>query len=494
VGLSTGASTGRGCGGGVAALLVTALLAGCGSSEGSEGASPPGVKTLVLGAVMDQATASAYYSWPSSARLAVDQINEGLASVGAAVRISLLLNDTSQDASVATMKSLELVRSRGAKALIVDTSRSAIAVTKMMYDADPANDLNVPITCVTCTAPNLNDPMAVGTDDVDTATLRDAAGWSFRTCNRATEQTSVLQRAVLARGTRGDANGDGKFKIAILILDDNSGHGFVRSTQKLFADSNPEVIVEKVVLPGPTIDINNSTFWDGIAGRLIDGNSDCVQDPATSTGCLPVAMGDGEPDVIMENLNPGYNIAISRALTRARSQVTFFHAHAFRAAQTAEILRSAINGQQGVSAVLYDDSPSGMQFARDVHSALGRDPALLDSSVYDSTVVMSLALVKASRALPDPSQVTGAQVRDALGQLNDKAGEVIGVGAAEFAKAFQRFAAGTPINYQGASGPVDFDASGNVWVKLALYAGVDGAFVDLQKFDCVRDPACPAIP
>ena len=477
---------------GMGAVALVAALVGCGSETPQNGM--PGVKTLVLGAVMDQATASAYYSWPSSAKLAVDQVNEGLATAGAGVRISLMLNDTSQDASVATMKSLELVRMRGARALVVDTSRSAIAVTKMMYDADPANDLDVPITCVTCTAPNLNDPMAVGTDDIDTATLRDAKGWTFRTCNRATEQTAVLQRAILARGTQGDANGDGKFKIAILILDDNSGHGFVKSTQKLFADSNPQVIVEKIVLPGPMIDVNNSTFWDGIASRLVDGNSDCVQDPGTPTGCLPAVMGDGEPDVIMENLNPGYNIAISRALTRANNHVTFFHAHAFRAAQTAEILRSAINGQQGVSAVLYDDSPSGMQFARDVHATLGRDPALLDSSVYDATVTMSLALVKASRGLPDPSLVTGAQVRDALKQLNEPGGEMVGVGALEFAKAYQRFVAGTPINYQGASGPVDFDANGNVWVKLALYAGVDGTFVDLQKFDCVSDPGCPAIP
>jgi len=453
----------------------------------------PGVTTLVLGAVMDQASASAYYSWPSSAKLAIDQINDGLSMAGTPLRIRLDLNDTAQDASVATMKSLEVVRSRGARALMVDTSRNAIAVTKMMYDADPANDLNVPVVCVTCTAPNLNDPMAVGTDDIDTATLRDANGWSFRTCNRATEQTAVLQRVILSRGTKGDANGDGKFKIAILVLDDNSGHGFVKSTQKLFLDSNPNVIVEKIVLPGPAIDINNAMFWDGIASKLVDDSSDCIQDPANANACLPAVMGDGQPDVIMENLNPGYNIGISRALTRAGNHITFFHAHAFRAPQTAEILRNAVNGQQGVCPVLYDDSASGMKFAADMHSTLGRGPALLDSSVYDATVSLSLALVKAARGLPDPAQVTGVQVRDALGQLNDPAGELVGVGTAEFAKAFQKFAAGAPINYDGASGPVDFDANGNVWVKLSLYGGVDGTFVDLQKFDCVHDHTCPAI-
>ena len=53
-----------------AALALAA--AGCGSEE-SPVMSAPGVTTLVLGAVMDQASASAYYSWPSSAKLAIDR-------------------------------------------------------------------------------------------------------------------------------------------------------------------------------------------------------------------------------------------------------------------------------------------------------------------------------------------------------------------------------------------------------------------------------------
>src|SRR3954465_6926118 len=100
--------------------------------------------------------------------------------------------------------------------------------------------------------------MGEGAAAVAPAPLRDAAGWSFRTCNRATEQTAVLQRVILSRGTNGDANGDGKFKVAILVLDDNSGHGFVKSTQSLFLKANPNVVVEKIVLPGPAIDINNT--------------------------------------------------------------------------------------------------------------------------------------------------------------------------------------------------------------------------------------------
>jgi hypothetical protein len=450
--------------------------------------------TLVLGAVFDQGSASAYYSWPSAANLALDDLNTGLAQAGSGTRFKLVLNDTAQDAAVAIKRSTELVRMQGAKAIITDTSRNGIAITKLMYDADATNDLDVPVVCVTCTAAPLNDPNAVGTDEIDTATLRDAKGWNFRTCNRGTEQTSVLQRVIESRGDRGDANNDGKFKISIMILDDPSGHGFAQSTRANFAKTHPDVIVEKVILPGPSIDINNAGFWDQVALKLIDDVNECPQDPANANGCLPKAMDNAEPDALMETVNPGYNIAVSKALTRLRNHVTFFHAHAFRAAQTADVLRSAINGQQGVSPVLYDESMSGIQFASEVRGALGRAPAVLDSSVYDATMVLGLALLKASRGMADPSKVTGAQVRDALTQVNEPGAEVVRLGADEVAKAAQRIGAGAPINYEGASGPLDFDAGGNVWMNLALYAGVDGAFTDVQKFDCVHDQACPALP
>jgi hypothetical protein len=474
----------------LAALAGATVVAGCGSGS-SDGAEE---QIIVLGAVFDQASASAYYSWPSAANLALAHLNDGLAQAGVAARFKLALSDTSQDAAVAIKRSTELVRMQSAKAIITDTSRNGIAITKLMYDGDATNDIDVPVVCVTCTAAALNDTNAVGTDDIDTATLRDAKGWNFRTCNRGTEQTSVLQRVIDSRGNNGDVNQDGKFKISVLVLDDPSGHGFAQSTRNLFVKTHPDVIVEKVVLPGPNIDINNSGFWEGIATRLIDGSTDCPQDPANVNGCLP-KMADGiEPDALMETVNPGINIAVSKALTRLKSRVTFFHAHAFRAAQTADVLRSAINGQQGVSPVLYDDSPSGMQFASEVHSFLGRSPALLDSSVFDATMILGLATLKASRGMADPTRVTGQQVRDALMQMNDPSGEVIHVGPDEVAKAYQKIVAGVPINYEGASGPLDFDAGGNVWMNLALYAGVDGAFTDIQKFDCVHDMGCPALP
>ena len=72
---------------------------------------------------------------------------------------------------------------------------------------------------------------------------------------------------------------------------------------------------------------------------------------------------------------------------------------------------------------------------------------------YDATFLMALAIEKAG-------STDGAAIAKALLQLNDPAGEVIGVG--EWAKAKAAIAAGKAINYAGASGSVDFDGNGDV--------------------------------
>jgi len=51
---------------------------------------------------------------------------------------------------------------------------------------------------------------------------------------------------------------------------------------------------------------------------------------------------------------------------------------------------------------------------------------------------------------------------------------------------------GKAIDYQGASGPCDFDARGDVVAQLARFR-VQGQFVDVEKFDCVADRECPPV-
>ena len=91
-------------------------------------------------------------------------------------------------------------------------------------------------------------------------------------------------------------------------------------------------------------------------------------------------------------------------------------------------------------------------------------------------------------------KVTGEQIRDAMAQTSVKDGEIIRTGSDEFARAVALVQQGKSINYEGASGPMDFDALGNVTDRLARFQAKKGAFMDVARFDCVHDSKCPLEP
>jgi branched-chain amino acid transport system substrate-binding protein len=99
------------------------------------------------------------------------------------------------------------------------------------------------------------------------------------------------------------------------------------------------------------------------------------------------------------------------------------------------------------------DNPGYATFAEE-YEATGYDPqAPYAGHGYDATMLMALAIEKAG-------STDRRAIADALMQLNDPQGEVVGPG--EWQKAKALIAEGTPINYQGASGSVDFDEKGDV--------------------------------
>src|SRR5260370_21307061 len=102
-----------------------------------------------------------------------------------------------------------------------------------------------------------------------------------------------------------------------------------------------------------------------------------------------------------------------------------------------------------------------------------------------------LSAIVASRSQPDPTRVTPVQIRDGLRKINDSSGEVVGAGPDELARAVNLIAAGRAINYEGASGPVDFDAHGNVRARLAHWIVENEQFVEVEHFDCVQSDECP---
>jgi branched-chain amino acid transport system substrate-binding protein len=87
---------------------------------------------------------------------------------------------------------------------------------------------------------------------------------------------------------------------------------------------------------------------------------------------------------------------------------------------------------------------------------------------YDAVVLIALAAEKAGST--DPTAI-----RDALRDVANAPGEVAGPGAEGVAAAFEAVRAGTDIDYQGASGSVEFDDNGDVLIGAIEIWRVDAA-------------------
>ena len=74
---------------------------------------------------------------------------------------------------------------------------------------------------------------------------------------------------------------------------------------------------------------------------------------------------------------------------------------------------------------------------------------------YDAVMVMALAMNIAK-------DLTGPSIREAVRRVHTPGGTPVGTGPAEFKKALELIRAGKPIKYFGATGPIEFDANGDV--------------------------------
>ncbi len=94
------------------------------------------------------------------------------------------------------------------------------------------------------------------------------------------------------------------------------------------------------------------------------------------------------------------------------------------------------------------------------------------ANAYDATALIGLAAYAAEAKGLEP---TSKNIRDQLREVANPPGTFIGPG--EFEKAFELFKAGKKINYEGASGSVDFDAKGDVLAPIEIWRFHDGKIV-----------------
>ena len=89
---------------------------------------------------------------------------------------------------------------------------------------------------------------------------------------------------------------------------------------------------------------------------------------------------------------------------------------------------------------------------------------------YDALMVMALAMNIAK-------DLTGPSIKDSVRLVHAANGSTVGTGPAEFKKAADLIKGGKPIKYHGATGPIEFDANGDVTGPALVWRVKDGQIV-----------------
>jgi ABC-type branched-subunit amino acid transport system substrate-binding protein len=447
----------------------------------SDSAPKAAASTIVVGVLVPETGPNANPYQISAGDLALSQVNDALAASSASRGIRFTLekrNDESDNAKVPPLAQ-ELI-GLGAPVLLGCTSGTSMTINKMNYD--PAAPANTPVLCGACTNSKLNGPAATGADAAETAAYQDNGNWLRRTTITPNGHLAVMLKDMFTRGANqnGDLDGNGTVKVSVLIGNDanaNTQYPEMKDSAAVIHAQPTMLKFERVTIDSKA---DSATFdYAGALALATDGTN-------AETG-----ESDGPPDFLVDWLLPAYGVGAVKAYKQGGYTIPMMNSSSFRRVSILQTLGADANGQEGVSNQAWTTDASGTNFLQAFTQTIGAEPAGYDSSTYDAMAAALLGILRAAIKLEDPSKVTGTQVRDALDLINVPGGEVIRTGPAEFQRAVDAMAVGTPINYEGASGPCDFDAVGDIKGNVALFRVEEQKFVETRLYDCISDPSCP---
>jgi len=197
-----------------------------------------------------------------------------------------------------------------------------------------------------------------------------------------------------------------------------------------------------------------------LGGRLLSRVKFPTSQSSDFTSQVEATFGAGKPSAvfIVALLNPGAAITRDIGLFPDHGGVKYFGSEALFGEDLLAIGDRAITeGMQGLTPAANPADPWGNRFVDAYRIAVGE--ALPESErprlqgIYDSVYLFALAMQKGGAA-------TAQAIRDNIALVSGSKGGTA-VGGGEFAKAVDLLRAGTAIDYQGASGPIDLDANGD---------------------------------
>jgi len=303
---------------------------------------------------------------------------------------------------------------------------------------DTLRSARVPAISPTATAPSLSG----------TAPPLD---YFFRTApSDAFEARLMAQRSIDSWGCT---------KSAILAQSDPFGQGLADAVSAYVSGRGMPIAVRE------DVDRFSTDFGPSLM-RIADASPDCV-----FLLTFPIAGGT--------MINQWYDGS-------TRPSVIWIAPDSIRTAEFVDAVANTafIDGVRGAAAAPAPTTFEYSLFARFFTSAYGRKPTSDEARRYDAAALLILALARTEGR-------GGDELRDALYFVATPPGALVPPG--QLAIGLNTIARGGDVNYAGASGPVDFDASGDVVADLLLWRfdTAIGDFVDYEYVPASQIPPGP---
>ena len=463
-------------------VTICVLLAACSGSK------QEAKTTISIGAIYDDTGANANLYWEQARAMAVSQMNDALdkSAHGKNLRFSLESrgHQNNKDSGAYAQSLARELAALGVRSLFTDISAVSAFVNGLNYDA--TTPLALPIVCTPCTGDAFNNPAATDADAVKQAGFRDLDNWLRRTSIVASPQTGYQIQEMFSRSPNGlndgDMNGDGITKLSIYVAGSAGGTAnfttISNAAKKYYPGTATNLVFEQINGPAESDDPAAYPSYDADLAKLADSHNE------TS------GADDGYPDFIVVYVYAPSAAAIAKSYSLANlsPRPAMVHSASSMRAIFVQQIGDYANGHEGIGNEVFAANASGTKFAADFATATGAPPAGYDSNMYDALVTNMLGVLKAALPLDDPTLVTGEQVRAALDTINVPEAQVVGTGADEFKKAIDAIGAGQDFNYDGASGPCDFDAVGDVRGNVSVWQIQNQKFQSLRLWDCINRP------
>ncbi len=345
-------------------------------------------------------------SMQDSARLLVDTVNACGGVLGQPVELVAADDQTEPAAGAAAMTKLaevdQVAGVIGAASSAVSSAAVEIAVRSQVVMISPAS-----------TSPVFSDRARRG----------DFQGFWFRTAPPDTYQGEALARLAKTRGYQ---------SVAILAVNNDYGNGLTNAFIPAFEALGGQVVNKA----NPTRYPPDSATFDSVVGSAFQANPDAV---------LVIAY----PDTGSLILKTAYQQGLLGKATK------LLVTDGLKDNKIADTVGKTSQGNYIAAGIIGTAPSAGGPALKNFQSLFTakhqRQPAVYDPNTWDAAALLVLAAEAAK-------STTGAAIKDAMRDVANAPGETV----TDVCQGLSLIRAGKPINYQGASGRVDFNDLGDV--------------------------------